>query len=429
MNDPHVVALRYRVHHHDRVDYSRAEPLAFDTPEFLVEVKDQKARFQLKQHYATEEDARRVVEPFIQNWEFVSSLSRDPDCFRLEFEGAEIIDRRPNSGVVHGKGMHATFKISIPPAKGTAYARIYPPPPSGINSAHGDVRVLFHRYERYKAGKEPLTSFAYYCYTEIVQGERGQVTAASRYNVSRKLLRCIAKLSSRKGGTEARKAAGTGLPLTQDERRFLERGVVRLIRRVAEYHANPQCLPEITINEMAQLVNRMRYLVTAAARQARSLAPGGEADEVEPAQVVVQIAGGDAAAGTQEVLQPTVAAVHGLHMQIAPNPFPHRAVECFVAHPERGGARWVARATVGDQQGVLRDHRVEGSRERRRIDPGQHRADRRPAPVRRHENRHLLAREAALLRLAAPPPCLASQPAHTLPALQDVGLVPLPRSP
>ena len=76
---------------------------------------------------------------------------------------------------------------------------------------------------------------------------------------------------------------------------------------------------------------------------------------MEPAQVVVQIAGGDAAAGTQEVLQPAVAAVHRLHMQIAPNPFPHRAVECFVAHPERGGARWVARATVGDQQGVLRD--------------------------------------------------------------------------
>ena len=43
---------------------------------------------------------------------------------------------------------------------------------------------------------------------------------------------------------------------------------------------------------------------------------GGEADEVEPAQVVVQIAGGDAAAGAQEVLQPAVAAVHRLHMQI-----------------------------------------------------------------------------------------------------------------
>ena len=59
-------------------------------------------------------------------------------------------------------------------------------------------------------------------------------------------------------------------------------------------------------------------------------------------------------------------------MQIAPNPLPHRAVECFVAHPERGGARWVARAAVGTSSSFA----TTGSRarERRRIDPGQHRA-------------------------------------------------------
>ena len=48
----------------------------------------------------------------------------------------------------------------------------------------------------------------------------------------------------------------------------------------------------------------------------------GEADEVEPAQIVFQIAGGDAAARSQEVLPAAVAVVHRLHMQIAPNPFP-----------------------------------------------------------------------------------------------------------
>ena len=84
MNDPHVVALRYRVHHHDRVDYSKAGPLSFDASDFHVDVRDQKVRFELKSHYATKEDARRTVEPFIQNWEFDSSLRRDPGCFRLE---------------------------------------------------------------------------------------------------------------------------------------------------------------------------------------------------------------------------------------------------------------------------------------------------------------------------------------------------------
>ena len=115
MNDPHVVALHYLVHHHDRVDYSKAGPLAFETPGFFVEVKDQKARFELKQHHGTEEDARRVVEPFIRNWEFESSLSHDPECFRLEFDRAEIVDRRPTPGVVRGRGTHARVKISISP--------------------------------------------------------------------------------------------------------------------------------------------------------------------------------------------------------------------------------------------------------------------------------------------------------------------------
>lgn len=31
MNDPYVAALLYRVQHHDRVDYGRAPPFAFDT--------------------------------------------------------------------------------------------------------------------------------------------------------------------------------------------------------------------------------------------------------------------------------------------------------------------------------------------------------------------------------------------------------------
>ena len=215
-----------------------------------MEVKDRKARFELNNEYATVEDARQVVEPFIQNWEFASSLSRDPDCFQLEFEGAEIGDLRPNPGVAHGQGVRATFKISIPPAKGTAYAPTYPPPPSEIDSSHGDVQVLLRRYERYKAGKEPPTSFAYYCYTEIVQVNGEQTTAASRYNVSRKLLKRISNLSSRKGGIEARKADVREPPLTHEECLFLERAVVRLIRRLAEFHANPQELSEITIGDI-----------------------------------------------------------------------------------------------------------------------------------------------------------------------------------
>ena len=207
------------------------------------------------------------------------------------------------------------------------------------------------------------------------------------------------------------------------------RDLPRIVRRAAKVATTPPTGPvfiSLPGDILGSISESYAFSCYGGGEAGSVIGAGGEADEVEPAQVVVQIAGGDAAAGAQEVLQPTVAAVHRLHMQIAPNPFPHRAVECFVAHPERGGARWVARAAVGDQQGVLRDHRIEGSRERRRIDPGQHRADRRPAPVCRHENRHLLAREAALLRLAAVPCAPARAHPSGSPGRRSR---PLPRSP
>ena len=64
MNDPHVVALYYRVCHNETVDYSEAEQLTIDEPLFDVEVKEGTARFGLKQHCTTEAEAREIVEPF-----------------------------------------------------------------------------------------------------------------------------------------------------------------------------------------------------------------------------------------------------------------------------------------------------------------------------------------------------------------------------
>ena len=45
MNDPHVVALLYRVEHDEAVDYSNAKPHVSDEPAFRLEVKDNQARF------------------------------------------------------------------------------------------------------------------------------------------------------------------------------------------------------------------------------------------------------------------------------------------------------------------------------------------------------------------------------------------------
>ena len=97
MNDPHVVALIYNVRHKESVDYGEAKPLAFENDQFLMQAKDGKARFEMKDHCATEQKAREAIERFIQDWEFDAGLQRDPDCFLLDFERQRLLigNRRP----------------------------------------------------------------------------------------------------------------------------------------------------------------------------------------------------------------------------------------------------------------------------------------------------------------------------------------------
>ena len=246
MNDPRVIALHYRVRHHDRVDYSEAGPLVASTPEFRLEVRDQEARFEFEPPYPrTVEEARGIVEPFVRNWEFDAGLSHDPGYFKLKFKSAT---REASSGTGFRGFGYGSLEVSLEVVKAIARPTTYPELPSGIDSAHDDVQFLLLRYERFKARKALLPDFAYYCYTKICCN--GRDDAADRYKVSRNLLERISKLSSREGGPDSRKASKTEPPLTQDERRWLERAVVRLIRRVAEYHANPDSLCKLTVTDI-----------------------------------------------------------------------------------------------------------------------------------------------------------------------------------
>ena len=253
MNDPHVVALRYRLKHRDTIDYSKAPPLSGQHPDFRVDVSVDGVRFDLNPHFETEEQARRVVDPFVRKWEFDASLRKSPGDFVLLFEKAEIIDRAPTPGVIRVAAEPVRVTIGVSEAKGVAFASAFPPPPIGVEYGldHPDVQTLHQRYEGYKAGKEPLASFAYFCLTVAKMSvEEEGISAADTYRISNSVLRKIGKLSSTRGGLEARKAAGTRSALDSDERAFLERAVVQLIRRVAEFHGG-QGLRPITLADFA----------------------------------------------------------------------------------------------------------------------------------------------------------------------------------
>ena len=62
MNDPYVVALRYRFVPEPTVDYSRAKPLNHEEEAFHLTVAGDEARFEMKRQYATKEAAQEAVE-------------------------------------------------------------------------------------------------------------------------------------------------------------------------------------------------------------------------------------------------------------------------------------------------------------------------------------------------------------------------------
>ena len=75
--------------------------------------------------------------------------------------------------------------------------------------------------------------------------------AANCYGIDVEVLQRLGKLSSTKGGGDARKAEGADQPFTDEERRFLEAALRRLIRRVAEYHGGNNKLSPISIKDFS----------------------------------------------------------------------------------------------------------------------------------------------------------------------------------
>ena len=260
MNDPHVVALNYRIDHGETIDYSRAKPLEREEPGFRLTVKNRKVRFELKKHYATEQQAKEAIGEYIRVWEFDATLKHgNSESFRLVFETPEIIDRRPTPGRTSMAGrLTAEFSAGTPNLQ--RQPRAYPEPPSDI-ALNPDARTMHQRYLGYRSGREPLASMANFCLTVLAAstGKRnGSRPAAARmYNVDKQILAKIGELSAHRGGADARKAAGVAMEFSSEERHFLDRALKAIIRRVAQREHTPQGdLPKISWSDLPPIQRR-----------------------------------------------------------------------------------------------------------------------------------------------------------------------------
>lgn len=259
MNDPHVVALKYRVEHANSVSYEKAPPLRYcESPEFDLTVDDNIARFKLKQFYANEDEAIEAVEPFIKHWEFESTLQWGPSNFSLRYMDAEVVDRNP-SPPERGAG-NASITFNLPGLTAKAEVMLlnphYPPPPA-VGSVDPDdpyVVKVKRRHDEYRLRRTKLPDMAYFCVTILEEKYGGRKEAARKCGISKKVLDKIATLATDKGGADARKAAGADDEYTNEEKRFLNQAVIEVIIRAAQVAADDsQRHPQITMADLPRL--------------------------------------------------------------------------------------------------------------------------------------------------------------------------------
>ena len=253
MNDPHVAALLYHIGHSPTFNYEQARPRECDLAEFHIRIENDEATAEPQKHFATAEEARNVIEPFLRAWELDAALTHDsPDVLRFIYRSSKIIDRSPppgavglESGDVLVLGEDLNIRMDL---------EVYPPPPSGLAMMLGsDVEAMFYQWSFYKAGRAPLGHMANFCRTVLEKGQRS--AAAKKYGIDPLVLRTLADLAAEKGGRfHSRKWKGWSSEYSGREFVWIEGVVKKSIRRAAEVAHDPKSnRPLITMDDLPPL--------------------------------------------------------------------------------------------------------------------------------------------------------------------------------
>lgn len=267
MRDPHVEFLLYSVSAEGGTEYVDPEPLVRDTALGRFEINGGKLRIEPSEHFGDEDEARKVIDPFLKAWEVETDLVANPGAIRFRFETAHVIDRDPpppgSPITLHARGG------SIEVAGGQAHIKLlrrsYPPPPEAFRITP-EVEIAFQRWRDFRDGKVPLLEMAYFVLTlvennpltvEKVVGSPRKPShrrrkAAEALAVDLNILNTLGELSSAKGDAATARKVSPNTPfsgLSGSEKAWVEQAVQRLIRRLGE-RASGVALEPITIRDL-----------------------------------------------------------------------------------------------------------------------------------------------------------------------------------
>ena len=72
MNDPHVQGLRYKAIPASFIDLVEGSSVEVETPHFRASLADGELNLEMRTHFASEVEARRLADPFVDGWAIVS---------------------------------------------------------------------------------------------------------------------------------------------------------------------------------------------------------------------------------------------------------------------------------------------------------------------------------------------------------------------
>lgn len=254
MNDPHVESLLYAFEAPKPSDqFTKAAPLDADIGRFAVRLEGGRLVARPKDHYATEEEAREALEPYLRNWEIDARLQRPPHWIAFAFLESAIVDRAPLRPALLVRLPPARIPVTGGPITVVFENRQYPAPDHRF-TATALVEALTELLERARTDESRLLYDAYGVYTAVVgPHEKDVARAARRLRVSREILRTLARISNKNDPRIRRKyQPGPVAPVTDRERAWLDAAMALLIRRVGHVELGPSD-PIIALSDLPPL--------------------------------------------------------------------------------------------------------------------------------------------------------------------------------
>jgi hypothetical protein len=176
--------------------------------------------------------------------------------FWFTYKNVEVIDREPPpEGQV--RMIAAAGEINLAGHVSMLLTRReYPHPPANF-IVSPDVETLWHRYEGYKQGREPLLGMTFACLTFLQAQVRGKANAAKTFAIDVGILSKLGDFTTNLGDERtARKfhsRSARRLPTPQEEA-WIDAAIRMIIRRVGEYAADPTAsFPKLSMSDLPPL--------------------------------------------------------------------------------------------------------------------------------------------------------------------------------